>query len=153
MRKRYTIAEANRTLPYVSAIVREVQERYRVVQESGRLHNSLPSSDEERRGTLKAEIREAADRIRVCLDELQAIGAELKDYELGLVDFPAELEGRPILLCWKLGEERIAFWHEIEGGYKTRQPVPEGEADWPPAAAQDSQSGAKQRPPKSPRRP
>jgi len=151
--KRYTVAEANRTIPYVDAIVRELQERYRVVKESGRLHNSLPSTEEVRRGSLKADIREAADRIRACLDELQAIGAELKDYELGLVDFPAELEGRPILLCWKIGEERIGFWHEVEGGYKARQPVPEDATDWPPAAAPDSPPPAKERPPRSPRRP
>ncbi len=132
MKKRYTVAEADRTLPYVRSVVEEVQARYRVVQESGRRHNALAANEESRRTALKEEIREAADRIRACLDELQALGLELKDYEQGLVDFPAELEGRAILLCWKHGEEKIGFWHEVEAGAKGRKPVPE-DRDWPPA--------------------
>ena len=104
MRKHYTVAEANRTLPYVRSIVDEVQARYRVVRDSGKRHNALEANEEQRRAALKEEIRESADRIRACLDELQALCLEMKDYEMGLVDFPSELEGRPILLCWKHGE-------------------------------------------------
>ncbi len=132
MKKRYTVAEASRTLPYVRSIVEEVQARYRVVQEGGRRHKALGTSEESARATLKEEIRQAADRIRACLEEMQALGLELKDYEQGLVDFPAELEGSPILLCWKHGEEKIGFWHEVEAGVKGRKPVPD-DPDWPPA--------------------
>lgn len=132
MKKLYTVSEANRTLPYVRSIVEEVQARYRVVQESGRRHNALEANEESRRVALKEEIREAADRIRACLDELQALGLEMKDYEEGLVDFPAEFEGRPILLCWKHGEEKVGFWHETEVGAKGRKPVPD-DPSWPPA--------------------
>ena len=134
MKKLYTVADANRTLPYVRSIVEEVQARYRVVQESGRRHNALEANEDARRAALKDEIRGAADRIRACLDELQALALEMKDYEEGLVDFPAELEGRPILLCWKHGEERIGFWHETEAGAKGRKPVPD-DPNWPPAPA------------------
>jgi hypothetical protein len=135
MKKRhYTLGEANRTLPYVRSVVEEVQARYRVVQESGRRHNALAATEEPRRAALKEEIREAADRIRACLDELQALGVEMKDYEEGLVDFPSELEGRPILLCWKHGEDKLAFWHEVDAGAKGRKPVPD-DPDWPPAPA------------------
>ncbi|MFI5403958.1 MAG: DUF2203 domain-containing protein [Planctomycetota bacterium] len=134
MRKRYTVAEADRTLPYVRSVVEEVQARYRVVQESGRRHNALAANEESRRTALKEEIREAADRIRACRDELQVLGLEIEDYEQGLVDYAAEFEGRPILLCWKQGEERIGFWHEVEAGAKGRKPVP-ADRDWPPAPA------------------
>lgn len=134
VKKRYTVADANRTLPYVRSIVDEVQARYAVIRESGRRHNALDPKDEARRGTLKDEVREAADRIRACLDELQALGLEMKDYEEGLVDFPSELEGRPILLCWKHGEEKVAFWHEADAGFKGRKPVPD-DPDWPPLPA------------------
>jgi len=134
VKKRYTVADANRTLPYVDSVVTELQERYHVVQESGRRHNALDPSEGARRAALKDEVRAAADRIRACLDELQVLGIEMKDYEEGLVDFPAELEGRPILLCWKRGEEKIGYWHEIDAGAKGRKPVPE-DPDWPPAPA------------------
>jgi hypothetical protein len=144
VRKLYTVAEANRTLPYVSAIVEEVRERYQVVRDRGREHNALPP-DDARRAELKVEVREAADRIRACLDELQALAVEIKDYDEGLVDFPAELEGRPILLCWRLGEERVGFWHEIEAGARGRRPVAD-DPNWPPVPAP-----AKGKPPKSPK--
>jgi len=124
VKKLYTVADANRTLPYVRSIVEEVQARYRVVQESGRRHNALEANEDARRAALKDEIRGAADRIRACLDELQALALEMKDYEEGLVDFPAELEGRPILLCWKHGEDAVRFWHGFDEGYGQRKPLP-----------------------------
>jgi len=124
----YTVAEANQTLPYVSAIVGEVRERYRTIQDRGRRHRE---GDEEDRAALKTEIRTEAERIHACMEELEEISAELKDYDLGLVDFPAELEGRRILLCWKFGENEIGHWHEERDGYQGRHPVPVDEPAWP----------------------
>ena len=128
MSRLYTVEEANRTLPYVRAIVSEVRERYRSIQDRGRRHRE---GDSEVRAALKTEIRVQAERIHVCMEELEAIGAELKDYDLGLVDFPAELEGRRILLCWKLDENEVRHWHEESDGYRGRQPVPLDEPAWP----------------------
>ena len=68
---------------------------------------------------------------RVLVEELDAIvreieqsGAHLKDVRLGLVDFPAERDGRPIYLCWQFGEPEVAFWHGLEDGFAGRQPLP-----------------------------
>lgn len=56
--------------------------------------------------------------------ELNDLGVELKDYSRGLIDFPSMREGRVVLLCWQLGEdERIEWWHELEGGFIGRQPL------------------------------
>ena len=52
-----------------------------------------------------------------------ASGARLKDPETGLVDFPARLDGREVLLCWRLGEERIAWYHDAEAGFRGRKPL------------------------------
>ena len=57
------------------------------------------------------------------LDQLEALGAMLKDVEMGLVDFYAKREGELILLCWKIGEARISFWHGVDEGYASRQPL------------------------------
>lgn len=122
------MAEANRTLPYVQSIVGEVRERYRVIQDRGRRHREGAAED---RAALKSEIRAEAERIHACMEELEEIGAELKDYDLGLVDFPAELEGRRILLCWKFGEKEIRHWHEEREGYQGRRPVPTDLPAWP----------------------
>lgn len=56
--------------------------------------------------------------------ELEALGVQLKDFERGLVDFPAMRDGRVVLLCWQLGEgDRIEWWHDLEAGFAGRQPL------------------------------
>jgi hypothetical protein len=131
----FTVKEATRTLPYVKVIVAEVKERYAQLREQGQRHNESPRDDERTRNNLKEEIRLHAARIRECSEELEAIGAQLKDYENGLVDFPSEFEGRRMLLCWEFGEAAIEYWHYEDEGYLGRKPVPEGAKQWPLSAA------------------
>src|SRR3982751_1231582 len=59
------------------------------------------------------------------LERIKALGGEVKDLESGLVDFPSRRGNENILLCWKLGEKRIEFWHTVEGGFSARRPVDE----------------------------
>jgi len=59
------------------------------------------------------------------LERVRAIGGEVKDLETGLVDFPSRRAGDDILLCWKLGEKRIDFWHTVDGGFAARRPIDE----------------------------
>ena len=74
-------------------------------------------------------LREAASReaIRIndCLVELESIGCVFKGFEAGLVDFYALREDRLVFLCWHHGEDRIAHWHEVDGGFDGRQPLDE----------------------------
>jgi hypothetical protein len=53
--------------------------------------------------------------------EVEGLGVQIKDYDQGLIDFPCEHEGRIVYLCWKIGEEELDYWHEIEAGYAGRQ--------------------------------
>ncbi len=135
MRQLYTVESANRTLPYVRSIVIEVRERYQALRDRGHEHNALSSEHTDERGTLKKEIRGHAERLKECQDELLQLGIVLKDYELGLVDFPAELDGRPILLCWECGEDAVGFWHEVADGKAGRRPVPRNVPEWPRISA------------------
>jgi hypothetical protein len=57
------------------------------------------------------------------VDRIQEAGVVVKDLDVGLVDFPSMLEGEEIYLCWKLGEEHIAFWHGIDEGFTGRKPL------------------------------
>jgi len=57
------------------------------------------------------------------LEQIHALGCELKDVDRGLIDFPARREGRRIYLCWQLGEEKVAFWHDVQSGFAGRQPL------------------------------
>ncbi|MDE3095926.1 MAG: DUF2203 domain-containing protein [Chloroflexota bacterium] len=71
--------------------------------------------------------RRHAERLVEQLNErlarLNAWGVELKGLDEGLIDFPGEREGRAVYLCWRLGEERIAWWHELDAGFAGRQPL------------------------------
>ncbi len=62
---------------------------------------------------------EMAERLRY----LQGIGVQLKDVEQGILDFPTRMHGRDVYLCWRLGEDEVAYWHDIESGYAGRKPL------------------------------
>jgi hypothetical protein len=71
----------------------------------------------------QGEVQRQMDRLQEYVDELTEIGVELKDFQTGLIDFVARHQGRDIYLCWKLGEEQITHWHELQAGFAGRQPV------------------------------
>lgn len=72
-----------------------------------------------RKITLAALIQRARDSV----EEINAIGVQVKDIDIGLLDFPCVLDGETVLLCWKRGEPRIGFWHRMEDGFAGRQPI------------------------------
>lgn len=126
MRKYFTVEEANRTLPLVRRIVEDIVSAHRTLAERVEAYRGLPEEgDAGERQALEVEIeggREAIDRY---VAEIHELGALFKGVEEGLVDYYAMLEERPIFLCWKLGEERIEWWHELDAGYAGRQRLPE----------------------------
>jgi hypothetical protein len=71
------------------------------------------------RSSLEQFVQQAKDS----LAEIDAIGVQVKDLETGLLDFPCEVDGETVLLCWKMGESRIDFWHTMEAGFRGRQPI------------------------------
>ena len=74
---------------------------------------------------LRTDIEAVARDINGFLEELEQIGCVFKGFEAGLVDFYGKLDGRDILWCWKIGEDSITHWHELDAGFAGRQPVPE----------------------------
>lgn len=74
-------------------------------------------------GALELTIAEEAAGIAECIAQIQALGAQIKDLDEGLVDFPARQAGEEVLLCWRLGEERVEFWHGIDEGFAGRRPL------------------------------
>ena len=73
---------------------------------------------------VEAEIGEHAKGVARCVNEIHGLGAEVKDADEGLVDFPALRGDEEVLLCWKLGEEEVANWHGLEEGFAGRRPLP-----------------------------
>jgi hypothetical protein len=72
---------------------------------------------------LRAEVDAVARRIDGYVRELRTVGCRLKSYEDGTVDFHARYQHRLVLLCWRLGEEAVAHWHELDAGFGGRQMI------------------------------
>jgi hypothetical protein len=124
----FTVEQANRTLPLVRKIVEDVVQQHRRWRETILELDLVASSaraDEpsERAGALERVVQSLAREIDGYKRELEDLGIQLKDPRLGLVDFPSEMAGRHVLLCWRLGEPEVQYWHEVDSGYAGRQPL------------------------------
>ncbi len=117
-KKYFTPKEANKRLPYVKMIVSEILTKGRSQQlESAKNENEKRT---ENMMALQAEIEGL-------MMELEDLGCYFKDwnFEIGLVDFPAKINGQEVFLCWRSDEPDVRFYHTIDGGFNARQPIPE----------------------------
>ena len=73
----------------------------------------------------KAESGKAEQRAKDALAEIDSMGVQVKDLDIGLLDFPCEVDGQVILLCWKMGEKAITHWHGVAEGFAARKPIDE----------------------------
>jgi hypothetical protein len=72
---------------------------------------------------VNAEVNRRATELARTLEEIQSLGVVVKDLDSGLVDFPSVREGEDVLLCWRLGEDEVAFWHGYDDGFAGRRPI------------------------------
>ncbi len=128
--KLYTPESANRTLPLVRRIVEDMVAAYLRWRDVAREYEVLaagsrPDKLQARGDALRRELDEHAREIDSYERELDELGIRVPPgaHDRGLVDFPCEMDGRPVFLCWKLGEPAVAFWHEQEAGFAGRQPI------------------------------
>jgi hypothetical protein len=121
-KRRFTLEEANRTLPLISRIVADI---VRVNDQAMKFHEQLESASNRSKlhGAIEKEIEKLRERMVMLIDELHAVGAELKDPRIGLIDFVGRHQNRDIFLCWKHGEPEIGHWHELDAGFPGRKPV------------------------------
>jgi hypothetical protein len=129
-KRRFRLEEANRSLPLVSRIVRDIVATHQKVAhlQAQQPKQSKGTGKPQQHGangnnTAQKELETSVDRLQSFVDELTSIGVELKDYQTGLVDFIGRHQGRDVYLCWKLGETSITHWHELQAGFSGRQPV------------------------------
>jgi hypothetical protein len=130
--KTFTLSEAQTLLPVLEALLRKAQaagarsaelefEMQQLTQRifmSGGMHVNVAQAAR-RRAERENALKEAEDT----LAEIDEIGVQVKDLEKGLLDFPCLMEGETVLLCWKLGEKEIGYWHTTEAGFAGRQPL------------------------------
>jgi hypothetical protein len=128
----FTLSEAQTVLPVVEALLlkaqaaskrvaeldQEMQELSQRIFLQGGMHVDIVAAARQR-----AERDKTAQEVQEILAEIDAIGVQLKDLDKGLLDFPSVLDGRSVLLCWKIGEKEIGYWHTPEDGFAGRQPL------------------------------
>lgn len=121
-RRTFTLEQANSALPLVRRIIADIVSSYReIAAKRQRLAlNSLTTSEREQ---LEAAAEHQEQVFDALVAELTGIGCELKDPDMGLIDFIGRHEGRDVYLCWRMGEDRVAWWHELHTGFAGRQPA------------------------------
>ena len=131
--RRFSLEEASGLLPRLTEILPRMQEAklqhdrlQETVQEFQRKMASNGHLLEGQLNQARQEMASAAARVNDLIAEVHALGCEVKDVDLGLVDFRSEMDGREVYLCWKLGEAAVGWWHELDAGFAGRQPLPEG---------------------------
>jgi len=125
----FTLEEAERTLPLLRRILTDLRAEYRIWQDAGAEYELLAAGaradrrESEELLAARRAMTESADRISGFLDEIGAIGCLFKGFDAGLVDFYSLREDRLVFLCWRVDEDHITHWHDVESGYAGRQPV------------------------------
>jgi hypothetical protein len=119
--REFSVEEANALLPALSESLGLIKEARQVVLRGGeRIRRSAQSDGGGRQGR---EFWEALVTLRREVESLTTKGIVLRDAETGLLDFPSRREGREVFLCWRLGEDRVGFWHGPESGFSGRRPL------------------------------
>jgi hypothetical protein len=119
-KKYFTLADANKALPLVKAIVTDVAALANSMKER---HGQLADLTGPAREELEGSLEKDQDRMQELVDELSALGVEMKDFFTGLVDFPCWKNGREIYLCWRMDEPTIGHWHEVAAGFAGRKKI------------------------------
>ncbi len=120
----FTLPEANQALQVIKPLMEEIQSiRAGLLAKRPEIWPAIErSAGNGGNPTLSKLVREF-ERLDRLLHRIQDTGALIKDINTGLLDFPALREGHEVYLCWQYGEDRIAFWHEVDAGFSGRQPI------------------------------
>jgi hypothetical protein len=121
--RHFTRDEANALLPKLEPLLRQLQEAKDELTDAEAhelLSDAAPSNGG---GDAGHQVGTAFLEVRRILETLEESGIVLRDIDRGLVDFPAMADGREIYLCWELGEDEVAFWHDLSSGYGGREPL------------------------------
>jgi hypothetical protein len=124
MSKLFSIDEANALIPQLKILLARVQaERQRLLEMRPEIEKAQEGSSRDWGSPRGAEYIEILDAFQQAAKDIDELGIQVKDFDSGLCDFPHKRDGRVVYLCWKLDEERIAWWHDVEAGFAGRQPL------------------------------
>lgn len=121
-RRFFTVAEANALLPRLTALIDELRAAREAIRAARADLLPVLEAAVGNGGSRKAgEVLPYFERMERAILAIRDLGCELKDIDMGLVDFPALREGRVVYLCWRYGEDRLRYWHELDAGFAGRQ--------------------------------
>ena len=130
MRKLWTVEEADRALPQLREILSVLVEQKKTADLAER---ALAELQEHIRGNghgmerevahRRLRVRDALAQVRQGIEQIRRMGCEIKDLDIGLVDFPSVLHGQEVLLCWQISEPAVLYWHEFDKGFASRKPL------------------------------
>jgi hypothetical protein len=130
MPRTFTLEEANALIPRLRDIITEMREKKPQLDllrgELAQLARKAAGNGHLLTSQLQQKRQQADDvakRLNDLLAEINGLGCEMKGLDQGLIDFPAEREGRVVYLCWQLGEDEITHWHETDAGFAGRTPL------------------------------
>ncbi|HXZ81754.1 MAG TPA: DUF2203 domain-containing protein [Terriglobales bacterium] len=128
----FTLTQAQQMIPVLSGLLRGALRNKARVQKINEEFKDLSTRimvnggiqmDIGQYSRLKAEREKLLQQVKDALAEITATGVQVKDLDIGLLDFPCEVNNEIILLCWKLGERQISHWHGLEEGYAGRKRI------------------------------
>jgi hypothetical protein len=128
----FTLDEAQMLLPILESLLKQAIQGKKLIEDVDAELQATAHRVFLNGGTLlnvvhlarrKAEREKAIHRIKDALAEIDATGVQVKDLDIGLLDFPCKVEGETVLLCWKLGELAIGHWHGTKEGFVARKPI------------------------------
>lgn len=120
--RHYTREEANALLPRVKPLLRKLRDAKDLLTDAEAhevLGEAAPSNGG---GTEGVQVGESFLEVRRLLEALNEAGIVVRDVDRGLIDFPSIIEENEVYLCWELGEDSVDFWHDLDSGYRGRQP-------------------------------
>jgi hypothetical protein len=128
--RHFTTDEANALIPTLEPVLESLHDTYIQWQEAVDVVRAFEAQALQNGHATETRIFDPdvdtvriREELRQRLQFLEQVGVVLKDIQIGLIDFPARHEGRDIYLCWHLGEESVAYWHEKDEGYRNRKPI------------------------------
>ena len=132
MERTFTLQEAQVLLPVLEGLLKKAIEGKKVIEQVHEEFQQVSHRiflaggcevDIASLARRKAEKDRAEQRVKDALAEIDSTGVQVKDLDIGLLDFPCVVEDRIVLLCWKLGEKAITHWHGTEEGFSGRKPI------------------------------
>jgi hypothetical protein len=122
--KYFSVPEADRALVLIRRVVTDIVRYYaRLGDLQETLESAAACGARSQSDSAREELLRTVEKLQTCLEELEDIGVELKDWSRGIVDFPCIVDGQEVYLCWEHGQDQVSFWHEVQDGYAGKQPI------------------------------